>query len=230
MILPQTGTLPLDDFGGLISCSPLSAYIYTARIINQTKAAMICRVFDPISDPSGSYVPQKHVYHRKRRIQSVGVKITYCHRVHNHRSSYITGHRVHNSYFCSLLATLNTISIGISSSSLYEFSISQHVCRLFLFACGTRYRSAAAAIVLGRPLLRFGTAVSDFWNVLQAPGTMLWATLNFSATLVTLRPSSNFLMILPKVKSSICYLKDYLLDISYWCSNSTSFKPIYTMQ
>lgn len=206
MILPQTGTLPLDDFGGLISCFPLSPYIYTARITSQTKVAMICRVFDPISDPSGSYFPQKHVYHRKRRIQSVGVKIT-------HR----TGHRVHYSYFCSLLATLNTISIGISSSSLYEFSIFHHVCRLFLFACGTRYRSATAAIVLGRPLLRFGTAVSDVWNVLQAPGTMLWATLNFSATLVTLRHSSNFLMILPKVKSSICRLQDYLLDISHWC-------------
>lgn len=150
MILPQTGTLPLDDFAGLISCSPLSAYIYTTRITSQTKAAMLCRVFDPIFDPSGSYVPQKQIYHRKRRIQSVGVKTT-------HR----TGHRVHNSYFCSLLATLNTISIGISSSSLYEFSISHHVCRLFLFACGTRYRSAAAAIVLGRPLLRFETAVSD---------------------------------------------------------------------
>ncbi|GFV02025.1 calcitonin gene-related peptide type 1 receptor [Trichonephila clavipes] len=62
--------------------------------------------------------------------------------------------------------------------------------------------SSPAAVVLGRPPPTFLTAVPVVWNAFQTRETTLLLIPNSAATLVTVRPSSSFPTILPRVKSS----------------------------
>ncbi|GFW69999.1 structural maintenance of chromosomes protein 2-2 [Trichonephila clavipes] len=71
-----------------------------------------------------------------------------------------------------------------------------------LFACRMIYRLSAAVVVFGRATPTFLTAVPVVWNAFQARETTLLLIPNSAATLVTVRPSSSFPIILPRVKSS----------------------------
>ncbi|GFU61704.1 structural maintenance of chromosomes protein 2-2 [Trichonephila clavipes] len=75
-------------------------------------------------------------------------------------------------------------------------------CHPPLFTCRMIYRSSPAVVVLGRPPPTFLTAVPVVCNAFQARKTTLLLILNYAATLVTVRPSSSFPIILPRVKSS----------------------------
>ncbi|GFV13925.1 structural maintenance of chromosomes protein 2-2 [Trichonephila clavipes] len=75
-------------------------------------------------------------------------------------------------------------------------------CRRPLFACRMIYRSSPAVVVLGRPPPTFLTVVPVVWNAFQARETTFLLILNSGATLVTVRSSSSFPIILPRVKSS----------------------------
>ncbi|GFU49316.1 structural maintenance of chromosomes protein 2-2 [Trichonephila clavipes] len=75
-------------------------------------------------------------------------------------------------------------------------------CRRPPFACRMIYRSSPAVVVLGRPPPTFQTAVPVVWNAFQARETTLLLIPNSEATLVTVRPSSSFPIILLRVKSS----------------------------
>ncbi|GFY19687.1 structural maintenance of chromosomes protein 2-2 [Trichonephila clavipes] len=75
-------------------------------------------------------------------------------------------------------------------------------CRWPLFACRMIYRSSPAVVVLGRLPPTFLTAVPVVWNAFQARETTLLLIPNSAATLVTVRPSSSFPVIVPRVKSS----------------------------
>ncbi|GFV70589.1 structural maintenance of chromosomes protein 2-2 [Trichonephila clavipes] len=71
-----------------------------------------------------------------------------------------------------------------------------------LFACRMIYRSSPA-VVLGRPPPTFLTAVPVVWNAFQARETTLLLIPKLcSYTGDGIRPSSNFPIILPRVKSS----------------------------
>ncbi|GFV60482.1 mariner Mos1 transposase [Trichonephila clavipes] len=77
------------------------------------------------------------------------------------------------------------------------------VCRRPLFACRMIYWSSPAVVVLGRPAPTFLTTVPHVvWNAFQAREMTLLLIPNSAATLVTVRPSSSFPIILPRVKSS----------------------------
>ncbi|GFU70107.1 hypothetical protein TNCV_3807381 [Trichonephila clavipes] len=65
-----------------------------------------------------------------------------------------------------------------------------------LFACRMIHRYSPAVVVLERPPPIFLTAVPGVWNAFKARETTL------AATLVTVRPSSSFPIILQRVKSS----------------------------
>ncbi|GFY20066.1 structural maintenance of chromosomes protein 2-2 [Trichonephila clavipes] len=75
-------------------------------------------------------------------------------------------------------------------------------CRRPLFACRMIYRSSPAVVVLGQPPPTYLTAVQVVWNAFQARETTLLLNPSPAATMVTVRPSSSFLIILPRVKSS----------------------------
>ncbi|GFU69108.1 structural maintenance of chromosomes protein 2-2 [Trichonephila clavipes] len=64
------------------------------------------------------------------------------------------------------------------------------------------YRPSLAVVVLGRPPPTFLTAVPVVWNAYQARETTLSLIPYSAATLVTVRPSSSFPIILSRVKSS----------------------------
>ncbi|GFU37723.1 structural maintenance of chromosomes protein 2-2 [Trichonephila clavipes] len=75
-------------------------------------------------------------------------------------------------------------------------------CRRPLFACRMIHWSSPAVAVLGWPPQIFLTAVPVVWNAFKARETTLLLIPNFAATLVTIRPSYSFPIILPRVKSS----------------------------
>ncbi|GFX66109.1 structural maintenance of chromosomes protein 2-2 [Trichonephila clavipes] len=74
-------------------------------------------------------------------------------------------------------------------------------CRRPLFTCRMIYQSSPAVVVLGWPPPTFLTAVPVVWNAFQAREMTLLLIPNSAATLVTVRPSSSFPIILPRVKS-----------------------------
>ncbi|GFX54818.1 uncharacterized protein TNCV_2557041 [Trichonephila clavipes] len=86
-------------------------------------------------------------HHRERLLRWAGVKGT-------HR----TGRRANRPPPCSLLATVKR-NIGRPVAYVVCLAISPAVCRLFLLACKTMYRSSAGVVPRGRPLLNPRIAV-----------------------------------------------------------------------
>ncbi|GFT78585.1 uncharacterized protein TNCV_3662541 [Trichonephila clavipes] len=79
-------------------------------------------------------------HHRERLLRWAGVKGT-------HR----TGRRANRPPPCSLLATVKR-DIGCPVACVVCLAISPTVCRLFLLACKTMYRSSTGVDPRGRPL------------------------------------------------------------------------------
>ncbi|GFX30796.1 uncharacterized protein TNCV_656821 [Trichonephila clavipes] len=111
-------------------------------------------------------------------------------------------------------------------------------CRRPLLACRMIYRSSPAVVVLGWPPPSILTAVPVVWNAFQARETTLLLIPNSAATLVTVRPSSSFPIILLRVKSSrrndrTCDWKMRLASVS--CKlpvhvNKQTYLPAYIKQ
>ncbi|GFU13748.1 uncharacterized protein TNCV_939671 [Trichonephila clavipes] len=80
-------------------------------------------------------------HHRERLLRWAGVKST-------HR----TWHHANRPPPCSLLATVKR-DIGRPVACVVCLAISPAVCRLFLLACKTMYRSYAGVVPRGRPQL-----------------------------------------------------------------------------
>lgn len=98
--------------------------------------------------------------------------------------------------------------IGCPVVCCMSFAISPVVGHLPVLVCRTSNRSYSTVVAHVRPLLNPLTAVTIVWNALQACDTMLWAITSSSVTLVSIRHSSNFPMILLCVKSQRCCLQD----------------------
>ncbi|GFW42547.1 structural maintenance of chromosomes protein 2-2 [Trichonephila clavipes] len=77
------------------------------------------------------------------------------------------------------------------------------------------YQSSPAVVILGRPPPTFLTAVFGVWNAFQARETTLLLIPNSAATLVTVRPSSSFPIILPRVKLSSSRFSQSSLDPNF---------------
>ncbi|GFW91234.1 uncharacterized protein TNCV_736491 [Trichonephila clavipes] len=99
---------------------------YAMRIATQTESALICKEYS--SPFIVSPIP-------------ACVKVT-------HR----TGRRANRPPPCSFMATVKR-DIGRPVACVVCLAISPAVCRLFLLACKTMYRSSAGVIPRGRPLL-----------------------------------------------------------------------------
>ncbi|GFV43616.1 uncharacterized protein TNCV_2679171 [Trichonephila clavipes] len=128
----------------MIAASPLSPDEYAMRIATQTESALICKSTRPHS-LSLQFRCSRH--HRERLLRWAGVKGT-------HR----TGRRANRPPPCSLLATVKR-NIGRPVACVVCLAISPAVCRLFLLACKTMYRSSAGVVPRGRPLLNPRIAV-----------------------------------------------------------------------
>ncbi|GFV72644.1 uncharacterized protein TNCV_411631 [Trichonephila clavipes] len=123
------------------AASPLSPDEYAMRIATQTESALICKrvlVPIPVSPMPVFPAPQRTPF------RWAGVKGT-------HR----TGRRANRPPPCSLLATVKR-DIGRPVACVVCLAISPAVCRLFLLACKTMYRSSAGVVPGGRPLLNPG--------------------------------------------------------------------------
>ncbi|GFW48101.1 uncharacterized protein TNCV_2402881 [Trichonephila clavipes] len=128
----------------MIAASPLSPEEYAMRIATQTESALICKEYSSPFCLSNSGVPGTN---RERLLRWAGVKGT-------HR----TGRRANRPPPCSLQATLKR-DIGRPVACVVCLAISPAVCRLFLLACKTMYRSSAGVVPRGRPLLNPRIAV-----------------------------------------------------------------------
>ncbi|GFV12820.1 uncharacterized protein TNCV_104261 [Trichonephila clavipes] len=143
MMPPQTRTPPapylsLNDVRGMIAASPLSPDEYAMRIATQTESALICkRVLVSIHCLS---IPVFPAPQRTSSSRWSGVKGT-------HR----TGRRANRPPPCSLQATVKR-DIGHPVACVVCLAISPAVCRLFLLACKTMYRSSVGVVPRGRPL------------------------------------------------------------------------------
>ncbi|GFS66093.1 uncharacterized protein TNCV_2510821 [Trichonephila clavipes] len=128
----------------MIADSPLSPDEYAMRIATQTESALICKEYS-----SPFIVSPIPVFPAPQRTPSpmAGVKGT-------HR----TGRRANRPPPCSLLATVKR-DIGRPVACVVCLAISPAVCRLFLLACKTIYRSSAGVVPRGRPLLNPRIAV-----------------------------------------------------------------------
>ncbi|GFS53277.1 uncharacterized protein TNCV_1035811 [Trichonephila clavipes] len=135
--------VPFNDVRGMIAASP-SPDEYAMRIATQAESALICKEYS-----SPFIVSPIPVFpaHRERLLQWAGVKGT-------HR----TGRRANRQPPCSLLATVKR-DIGCPVACVLCLAISPAVCRLFLLACKTMYRSSAGVVPQGRPLLNPRIAV-----------------------------------------------------------------------
>ncbi|GFU86965.1 uncharacterized protein TNCV_2825491 [Trichonephila clavipes] len=128
----------------MIAASPLSPDEYAMRIATQTESALICKEY---SSPFIVSQFRCSRHHRERLLRWAGVKGT-------HR----TGRRANRPPPCSLLATVKR-DIGRPVACVVCLAISPAVCRLFLLACKTMYRSSAGVVPRGRPLLNPRIAV-----------------------------------------------------------------------
>ncbi|GFT65220.1 uncharacterized protein TNCV_2816251 [Trichonephila clavipes] len=132
----------------MIAASPLSPDEYAMRIATQTESALICKEYS--SPFLVSPIPVfRESAHRERLLRWAGVKGT-------HR----TGRRANRPPPCSLLATVKH-DIGRPVPCVVCLAISPAVCRLFLLACKTIYRSSAGVVPRGRPLLNPRIAVPE---------------------------------------------------------------------
>ncbi|GFT21638.1 uncharacterized protein TNCV_617421 [Trichonephila clavipes] len=122
----------------MIAASPLSPDEYSMIIATQTESALICKEYS--SPFIVSPIPVFPAPQRSLR-RWAGVKGT-------HR----TGRRANRPPPCSLLATVKR-DIGRPVACVMCLAISHAVCRLFLLACKTIYRSSAGVVPRGRPLL-----------------------------------------------------------------------------
>ncbi|GFU29066.1 uncharacterized protein TNCV_4836761 [Trichonephila clavipes] len=125
----------------MIAASPLSPDEYAMRIATKTESALICKEY---SSPFIVSQFRCSRHHRERLLRWAGVKGT-------HR----TGRRANRPPPCSLLATVKR-DIGRPVACVMCLAISPAVCRLFLLACKTMYRSSAGVVPRGRPLLNPG--------------------------------------------------------------------------
>ncbi|GFW00564.1 uncharacterized protein TNCV_694031 [Trichonephila clavipes] len=128
----------------MIEASLLSPDEYAMRIATQTESALICKEYS-----SPFIVSPIPVFPALQITPSpmAGVKGT-------HR----TGLRANRPPPCSLLATVKR-DIGRPVACVVCQAISPAVCRLFLLACKTMYRSSAGVVPRGRPLLNPRIAV-----------------------------------------------------------------------
>ncbi|GFV27833.1 uncharacterized protein TNCV_2584971 [Trichonephila clavipes] len=104
------------------------------RIVTQTESALICKEYS--SPFIVSPIPMFPVPLRERLLQWAGVKGT-------HRP----GRRANRPPPCSLLATVKR-DIGRPVACVVCVAISPAVCRLFLLACKTMYRSSAVRFLV----------------------------------------------------------------------------------
>ncbi|GFT37443.1 uncharacterized protein TNCV_150461 [Trichonephila clavipes] len=128
----------------MIAASPLSPDEYAMRFATQNESALICKVYS-----SPFIVSPIPVFPAAQRTPSpmAGVKGT-------HR----TGRQANRPSPCSLLSTVKR-DIGRPVACVVCLAISPAVCRLFLLACKTMYRSSADVVPRGRPLLNPRIAV-----------------------------------------------------------------------
>ncbi|GFV32686.1 uncharacterized protein TNCV_441781 [Trichonephila clavipes] len=112
------------------------------RIATQTESALICKEYS--SPFIVSPIPVFSAPQRTPSPMGAGVKGT-------HR----TGRRANRPPPCSLLATVKR-DIGRPVACVVCLVIFPAVCRLFLLACKTMYRSSADVVPRGRPLLNPG--------------------------------------------------------------------------
>ncbi|GFT51996.1 uncharacterized protein TNCV_2058451 [Trichonephila clavipes] len=141
------------------AASPLSPDEYAMRIATQTESALVCKEY---SSPFIVFpIPVFPAPQRKHLLRWAGVKGT-------HR----TGRRANRPPPYSLLATVKR-DIGRPVACVVCLAISPAVCRLFLLACKTMYRSSAGVVPRGRPLLNPRIAVPVVLNCLQSRETML---------------------------------------------------------
>ncbi|GFX87031.1 uncharacterized protein TNCV_2636711 [Trichonephila clavipes] len=128
----------------MIAASPLSPDEYAMRIATQTESALICKEYSSpfIVSPIPVFpAPQRTL------LRWAGVKGT-------HR----TRRRANRPPPCSLLATVKR-DIGRPVACVVCQAFSPAVCRLFLLACKTMYRSSAGVVPRVRPLLNPQIAV-----------------------------------------------------------------------
>ncbi|GFS76456.1 uncharacterized protein TNCV_1620821 [Trichonephila clavipes] len=128
----------------MIAASPLSPDEYAMRIATQTESALICKEYSSPFIVSNSGVPGT-----TENAFSDGQAL----KVHTR-----TRRRANRPPPCSLLATVKR-DIGRPVACVVCLAISPAVCRLFLLACKTMYRSSAGVVPRGRPLLNPRIAV-----------------------------------------------------------------------
>ncbi|GFT63254.1 uncharacterized protein TNCV_4747311 [Trichonephila clavipes] len=125
----------------MIAASPLSPDEYAMRIATQTESALICKSTRPHS-LSLEFRCSRH--RRERLLRWAGVK-----RYTPYRAS------------CKQTTTVQSSGHGKNAISVVQspvvcLAISPAVCRMFLLACKTMYRSSAGVVPRGRPLLNPG--------------------------------------------------------------------------
>ncbi|GFY31421.1 uncharacterized protein TNCV_4989801 [Trichonephila clavipes] len=118
----------------MIAACPLSPDEYAMRIATQTESALICKKSTRPHSLSLQFRCSRH--HRERLLRWAGVKGT-------HR----TGRRANRPPPSSLLATVKR-DIGRPVACVVCLAISPAVCRLFLLACKTMYRSSAGVVLV----------------------------------------------------------------------------------
>ncbi|GFV57838.1 uncharacterized protein TNCV_3072171 [Trichonephila clavipes] len=128
----------------MIAASPLSPEKYAMRIATQTESALICKEYS--SPFTVSPIP---VFPAPQRTPSP---------IGRRKGTHRTGRRANRPPQCSLLATVKR-DIGRPVACVVCQAISPAVCRLFLLACKTMYRSSAGVVPRGRPLLKPRIAV-----------------------------------------------------------------------
>ncbi|GFX04928.1 uncharacterized protein TNCV_2249111 [Trichonephila clavipes] len=128
----------------MIAASPLSADEYAMRIATQTESALICKEYSSpfIFSPIPVFPVPKRTHLRWASVKGT------------HR----TGRRANRPPPCSLLVTVKS-DIGRPVPCVVCLAISPAICRLFLLACKTMYRSSAGVVPRGRPLLNPRIAV-----------------------------------------------------------------------
>ncbi|GFS52358.1 uncharacterized protein TNCV_4850701 [Trichonephila clavipes] len=127
----------------MIAASPLSSDEYAMTIATQMESALICKETSPFIV---STIP---VFPAPQRTPSPMGSVKGTHR---------TGRRASRPKPCSFLATVKR-DIGRPVACVVCPAISPAVCRLFLLACKTMYRSSAGVVPRERPLLNTRIAV-----------------------------------------------------------------------
>ncbi|GFX37650.1 uncharacterized protein TNCV_1260871 [Trichonephila clavipes] len=136
--------VPFNDVRGMIAASPLSLDEYAMRIASQTESALICKEYS--SPFIVSPIPE---FPAPQRTPSPMAVV---------KGTHHTGSRANRPPPCSLLATVKR-DIGRPDACVVCLAIYPAVCRLFLLACNTMYRSSAGVVPRGRPLLNPRIAV-----------------------------------------------------------------------